>query len=124
LWVGSWASFSPADMLQRKRELDRLFFAYQAFFSPKALDAYREFAHLLFRIYGDPGTGALLRTEVESSDGNRRDAYPGTWDDRWTAMFAAPENRADREEVEFQYAELVARLGAEVGSDREGVREP
>jgi hypothetical protein len=114
-WIGAWASFSPADMLQHKRELDRLFYANQAFFSANALTAYAAFANALFKTYAAPGVGARLRTDSVSRHGDRRAVYPANWDQTWDRMFADEADRSEVDHVKQQYEELVARLGGEVG---------
>lgn len=119
-WVGGWASFSPADMLQRKRDLDRLFHANRAFFTPGAIAEYLAFTDALFRTYASPGVPARLRTGPTASHGERKEVYPGTWDPHWDHMFADEAERTDVEIVKERYSALVARLGAEVGVSHAG----
>jgi hypothetical protein len=114
-WVGGWASFSPADMLQHKRDLDRLFHANRAFFTAGALAAYARFAEALFKTYAEPGVGARLRTGPVARHGFRTNAYPGGWEQIWDLMFADETDRTDVDLIKQRYEALVGRLGAEVG---------
>jgi hypothetical protein len=115
-WIGGWASFSPADMLQHKRDLDRLFHANQAFFSTPALAAYTSFADALFKTYTAPGVAARLRTGPTARHGDRSGEYSGKWNQKWDLMFAYEEERTDVDLVKQRYKALVACLGAEVGA--------
>ena len=105
---------SPADIIQRKRELDRLFFANQSFFSTSALTAYQEFTGVLFKTYAAPGADAQLRTAIESHDGDRIKSYPATWKPEWSAAFVDAGDQVKRETVEGQYRALTRVLGAEI----------
>jgi hypothetical protein len=113
-WIGKWKELSPADIIQRKRDLDRLFFANQPFFSAEALSAYQEFTRALFLTYAKPGTDAQLRTTEKSPDGSRARSYPGTWNPEWSGMFAQAGEQALRRSVREQYRRLTIVLGAEV----------
>ena len=112
-WVGSWAALSPVDVLQRKRDLDRLFHANRAFFTPVAFEAYGIFIDLLFVTYSEPGKSARLRTALASHNGDRSEAYPKDWEEAWTEMFVNPSRPPLV--VEKAYRDLVAKFGAEVG---------
>jgi hypothetical protein len=119
-WVGTWASFSPAEMLQHKRDLDRLFHANQAFFTTSAFNAYNAFIDVLFEHYSAPGIGACLRTEIVSHDGDRRSAYPKAWEEKWKEMFTDSSSHTSRLTIKKAYAEVVAKLGAEVSIEPVG----
>jgi hypothetical protein len=114
MWIGNWKELSPADIIQRKRELDKVFFANQPFFSAHALAAYQEFTHVLFKTYAAPGVDARLRTASESHDGNRITSYPGTWRPEWSDMFTQSEEQVERKAVDGQYQALILVLGAEI----------
>lgn len=114
-WIGNWKELSPADAIQRKRELDKTFFANRAFFSADAIAAYQEFTRILFKTHAAPGVDALLRTTIESHDGSRVKSYPGAWKPEWTAMFAQGKEQADREAIRGQYQVLTLTLSSEIG---------
>lgn len=117
-WIGGWAEFSPTDMLEHKRAVDRLFYANQAFFSPEALAAYESYTKVLFKTYAAPGLNARLRTGLTSRHGDRRTAYPGGWQAAWDAAFTDETERTDTDLVKLRYQALVIQLGAEVGVAR------
>jgi hypothetical protein len=113
-WVGNWKELSPAAIIERKRKLDRTFFANQPFFTAGALEAYLGFSQALFKTYSEPGEDARLRTGTESNDGNRKTSYPGTWEPEWTAMFTKPGERVNRKTVASKYRHVLAVLGSEI----------
>jgi hypothetical protein len=115
-WVGRWAAFSPAEMLQHKRDLDRLFHANRGFFTTGALSAYELFAAVLFKTYAAPGVSARMRTGPHSRHGVRRDAYPGQWEQKWDEMFTDEADRTDSDTIRQRYDALVTRLSAEIGA--------
>lgn len=117
-WVGAWASLSPVDALQHKRDLDRLFHANRAFFTPAAFETYGTFIDLLFETYSEPGKGARLRTEATSHNGDRAGAYPKNWEKDWNEMFTGTSHQTSPLAVKRAYAELVKKLGAEVSVER------
>ena len=114
-WIGNWKELSPADVIQRKRELDKTFFANQAFFSASTITTYQEFGRILFKTYAAPGVNALLRTAMESHDGNRMKAYPGAWKPEWTTMFVEEKEQEGRVAIRVQYQALTLVLSAEIG---------
>jgi hypothetical protein len=113
-WIGMWKELSPADIIQRKRDLDRLFFANQPFFSADALSAYQVFTQALFLTYAKPGADAQLRTTEVSPDGSRATSYPGTWKPEWSGMFAQAKDQVLRRTVREKYQFLTTVLGAEI----------
>ncbi|ADJ47545.1 hypothetical protein AMES_5720 [Amycolatopsis mediterranei S699] len=117
-WIGTWASLSPVDVLQRKRDLDRLFHANRAFFTSSAFDVYGAFIDLLFETYAQPGKGARLRTEMTSHNGNRADVYPKKWEEGWSEMFSGVPRTSSLLTVKKCYEGLVMTFSAEVGIER------
>lgn len=114
-WIGNWKELSPPDVLQRKRQLDRLFHTNRPFLASTAMQSYDAFSRVLFQTYSAPGKDALLRTAINSHDGNRASAYAGGWDPKWDGMFAAEADLAKRSDISAHYDELIRHLAAEVG---------
>lgn len=116
LWVGPWKELAPPEMLDRKRRLDRLFYANRSFFSATTLADYEAFSAVLFKTYAEPGKDAQLRTGLASRHGNRAETYRGRWKRAWAAMFVDEAERTGWDTVREKYDALMAQLGAEVGA--------
>jgi hypothetical protein len=116
IWVGPWKELSPVDMLERKRRLDRLFYANRPFFSAEAHAAYADFIGGIFRTRSGPGRNAQLRTGGSSKDGNREHAFAQTWSPAWNDLFAPDDEHTPRERITERYKALLDVLGAEVGA--------
>lgn len=114
-WVGNWKELSPRDILQRKRSLDRLFYANQPFFQPATVEAYERFSAMVYKTYSAPGRNAQLRTGPTSRNGKRSEAYGHGWDPRWNAYFAAEGDRTAPEKVTAAYNALLRQFSADVG---------
>lgn len=115
-WVGNWKELSPRDILQRKRSLDRLFYANQPFFRPATIEAYEQFSANLYKTYSAPGRNAQLRTGPTSGHGKRSEAYGDGWDARWNEHFAAEGDRTPPEKVAAAYDDaLLLQFSGEVG---------
>ncbi|MEV4285504.1 hypothetical protein AB0K40_08350 [Nonomuraea bangladeshensis] len=119
-WVGNWKELSPLDILQRKRSLDRLFYANRPFFRPATIEAYEHFSAKAYKTYSAPGHNAQLRTGPTSRHGNRSEAYGDGWDPRWNAYFAAEADRTAQEKVAAAYDALLRQVSGEVGLPEAG----
>ncbi len=119
-WIGRWKELSPQDILQRKRSLDRLFYANQPFFRPATIEAYQHFSAQVYKTYSAPGHNAQLRTGPTSGHGKRPEAYGDGWDPRWNAYFAAEGDRTAPEKVAAAYDALLQQFSAEVGLPEAG----
>ncbi|GAA3572600.1 hypothetical protein GCM10022419_061890 [Nonomuraea rosea] len=117
IWIGNWKELSPPDVIQRKRSLDRLFYANRPFFSTELITAYEEFSASLFKTYAAPGADALLRTSLVSQDGDRRTSYPKTWTAEWAATFTEIGDHTNRGTIREWYDRLMDRASLEVGAD-------
>jgi hypothetical protein len=117
LCIGQWKEISPPEVLDRKRRLDRLFYANRSFFSAATLADYEAFSAVLFKTYAAPGKDARLRTGMVSRHGNRAVTYRGRWKRAWAAMFAEEAERTGWDTVRERYDGLMARLGVEVGAE-------
>ncbi|MEV4816173.1 hypothetical protein [Micromonospora tulbaghiae] len=115
-WVGNWKELSPTEVLERKRRLDRLFYANSPFFSTTALAAYEGFASVVFKTFVAPGTSAQLRTTLTSRHGSRAQAFAHQWDPAWASMFTDKAEETSPEAVKERYEALTAALGADVGA--------
>lgn len=85
--IGDYRSFKPRDVVNFKRESDRQFFMYKAFWSTSTVDAYNQFMETAFITF--VGTGTNARINARSSE--KRASYSAdgiVWDPSWTSMFS------------------------------------
>jgi hypothetical protein len=66
LCVGNWKDLSPADIITRKRRLDRLININRPYLSEGTETAYEELISELFSTYATPGSDARLRSTLTS----------------------------------------------------------
>ncbi len=62
LFVGHWKTLKAAEVIERKRNADKIVYAYRPFFTDAFYDAYMAFMNASFEHYGKWGTDACLRT--------------------------------------------------------------
>jgi hypothetical protein len=96
VWVGYWKDISPKDLIDKKRELDKIVHIYRHLLSPEFYSAYCDFIHLAFRTYSGAGMDALIRSEISCSDGDRREHANYEWKAEYESFFdasRAPERR-------------------------------
>ena len=87
-FVGSWKELTPADVIAKKRAVDKAMYTYKPFFSRELFNTYETFMREAFTPYGAPGTDARIRSDIATADGDRRihgvKRWEATWDDRFT----------------------------------------
>lgn len=107
-YVGMWKELTPAEIVRRKRELDRHIYTYKPLFSTSFFEHYLAF------------TAATFRTNV----GWREDAKLRTWsvhraedgDPDWMTYFTQEDNLAA---IRKAYDELIACLAENLGVGQE-----
>jgi hypothetical protein len=55
--VGCWKDLSPAEIISRKRAVDKAMYTYKPFFSQELFDTYHCFMIEAFKPFGGPGAG-------------------------------------------------------------------
>ena len=75
--VGSWKEHDPTEIVDMKRDMDKIAYIYAPLFSPEFLERYNEYMGVCFAMYRGAGLDAQLRTECE----HYREAYVGDEDD-------------------------------------------
>lgn len=116
LWIGPWKELSPRHIVERKRKLDRIFYSNRPYFPAATIREYEAFMAALFKTYAAPGVDAQLRTGMSSSDGDRASAFPGSWQQEWSALFVDEEERTSRTDVRQRHQSLEDRLSKDVGA--------
>jgi hypothetical protein len=108
-FVGGWKELSPIDVIARKRSVDRAIFTYRPFFSEELFITYQKFMHESFRPYGRAGIDACIRSDVESSNGDRRRHCNNKWDPGWENRFTKEQNHEAQREAYAKFLEQLAR---------------
>ncbi len=123
--IGSWKDHNPTEIVDMKRDLDKIAHVYAPLFSPNFLDKYNEFMGTCFAMYRGDGKDAQLKTESH----HYRDAFVGDEDDdgkwlaEWDEYFTGEEEAVDRGKVRAMYQELVTVTAQELGVGLEPVSE-
>lgn len=82
-FIGPWKEFTPPQVVQMKRALDRAFYCAAPLFSEEVARAYQVFMAECFEMFGPFGTDARIR----SGYARRKEAVGTGWDDGWNSMF-------------------------------------
>ena len=115
--VGMWKERDPTDIIDMKRDLDKVAHIYAPLFSPKFLESYNSYISKCFAMFRGAGKDAQLRTEAE----HYREAYVGeegehdVWKPEWDDCFTGAEEASDRSEVRAAYQDLVGVIARELG---------
>jgi hypothetical protein len=84
-FIGDWSRYSPDDIIELKRRLDRQFYCALPLFSPPVGEAYRSFMNSCFQTFNAWGKEPL----IVSSAYRRREVWNASarWEDHWGGMF-------------------------------------
>ncbi|MCG8053725.1 MAG: hypothetical protein JAZ15_21245, partial [Candidatus Thiodiazotropha endolucinida] len=90
--VGKWKIFTPLDIVERKREVDKIIYATGPIFSEEMIEKYHSLISEMFQHYQGWGEDAALRTSIE----HRKDAARKAeieWKENWNDRFTGEDNR-------------------------------
>ncbi|MDE4191177.1 hypothetical protein [Phaeobacter gallaeciensis] len=87
VWVGYWKDVSPQDLIEKKRELDKVVNINKYLLCSNFYTAYNHFIHLVFRTYTGIGKDALIKSNISGSDGDRRKNTNYTWQVEFEQLF-------------------------------------
>lgn len=116
--VGHFRGIDPPVLIQKKAELDRLFFVNQHLFSRRFRDGYAEFMAKCFE--EEPGGLVKLITSERRLKSAR--GGPGSrWDDRWGLLFVPEPHDAEavRGGQQEAYDEAMSAFAQMLGFDQE-----
>ena len=116
--IGSWKEYDPTEIIDMKRETDKVAHIYAPLFSPAFMKHYNHYIGLCFATFRGAGKDAQLCADAI----HYRDAYVGddndqhrTWQAEWDQCFTGPEEAVDRHDVRQGYQNLVSLIAAELG---------
>ena len=108
---GHFKEVTPPEVIKRKRDVDRTFYAHAPLFSNDFRAAYHAFADTCFSHYSGVGEDAKLRADRRTQQVERRKAE---WQRDWDAMF---DDQAVSSPKEFDeaYNRLMDAFSGDVG---------
>ncbi len=107
-FVGNWKELSPSDIITKKRKVDKAMYMYKPFFSPELFHTYKKFMVEAFRPYGGAGKDARIRSDIETSDGDRR-IHGSEWHQIWEDQFTKERNKEAQRLAYDQFLQQLAR---------------
>ncbi len=108
-FVGGWKELTPADVMARKRAVDKAMYTYKPFFSKELFETYETFMQEAFAPYGTPGTDARIRSDIATSDGDRRIHTLKGWEASWDDRFTKERNKQAQRAAYDRFLEQLAR---------------
>ena len=105
-YVGSWKELTPADIIAKKRQLDRSMYSNMALFTPAFFKLYHAFMAQSFRGAGNHLGESRIRSNIEC-----RSPHLDNASEHWRSYFTHEDNRSN---VCLAYATLIGRLSEEL----------
>ncbi|MGJ7546818.1 hypothetical protein [Variovorax sp. LT1R16] len=107
-FVGGWKHLTPAQVIKRKRAVDKAMYTYKPFFSQELFSTYDRFMHEAFAPFGGAGEDARIRSDISTEDGNRR-LYAKSWLPVWDDCFTQECNKFEQRKAYDQFLKQLAR---------------
>lgn len=105
-YIGSWKELTPANIIEKKRHLDRLMYSNEVLFTHDFFNAYRDFMKQSFATARNYIGESKIRT-----DSKCRGAHWGNSSENWLPLFT---NEDNRDKVCAAYRKLQGRLSEEL----------
>ena len=105
-YIGSWKELTPANIIEKKRHLDRLMYSNEVLFTSDFFNAYRDFMKQSFATARNYIGESKIRT-----DSKCRSAHWGNSSGNWLPLFT---NEDNRDKVCVAYRKLQGRLSEEL----------
>jgi len=86
-FVGCWKDLSPAEVVAKKRAVDKAIYTYKPFFSQELFDTYHRFMIEAFKLFGGPRLDKKYAAIISTQVGDRRLHDLKTWEDSWEHQF-------------------------------------
>jgi len=109
-YVGEWKKTKPIDILERKRELDRIFSITSPLLPTMVLEHYQDFVGECFETFTGWGQDAKLCTSFD----RRKDAFGNEWENTWEHLFSC-DKIGEPNTVQDLYSSLMFELASSLG---------
>lgn len=84
--IGDFRHYTPEQIIEKKRGVDRIFYMYRPYWSSKTQENYRRFMEAAFTTYASSGKNALINASTnEKQAAFAADDRP--WDPAWERLF-------------------------------------
>lgn len=105
-YVGRWRGQSPAEIIEKKRQLDERLYPHRALFTPEFFGFYHAFMRQSFRSAGNHYGESRIRTQAQCR-------HPSTNDhpERWLTYFTGEDRRQD---LCLAYSRLLSQMSEEL----------
>lgn len=107
-FVGGWKDFTPIEIIEKKRSVDKAIYTYKPFFSNELFSTYQQFMNEAFAAYGGAGNDARIRSDIKTSDGDRT-IHSKEWKAEWEDRFTKERNKQAQMEAYNHFLEQLAR---------------
>lgn len=110
-YVGSWKDFSPLQIINFKRVLDKKVNLAAPLFSTQLFTEYQSFIHLCYEHFVGWGNDARLQSDFQ----RRREAAGDKWEESWNSFFSDKDKVSQPEEVRKSYQRIMAVFSEDIG---------
>lgn len=107
LQIGNWKDFTPAQIVQKKRNVDKIMYVNRPYWSNKAFSAYMSFMSSGFEMFTGVGEDAKLKTITYQFK-----SLPN-WEDDWQKFFF--EEGYDNNNIVLNYQSLMKEFSEQFG---------
>lgn len=105
--VGHWKIFTPAEIVQKKRAIDKIMYVNQPYWSDSTFRKYGAFINAGFEAWTGTGKDAKIRTPTYQFKKFEK------WDDSWQSYFSDKES--DIGAIEESYKQLMDAFSEQFG---------
>ncbi|WP_028857477.1 hypothetical protein [Psychrilyobacter atlanticus] len=107
LQVGDWKEFSPNQIIEKKRDIDRNMYISRPYWSDSAFLSYTEFMNIAFETYTGVGSNAKIKTNTYQLK-----TLPN-WEESWEKLFSNVPT--EMKVIIEKYSLLIKNLSSEFG---------
>lgn len=112
--VGHFREVTPPVAIERKRELDKVFYANEYLMTQEFRDLYHAFMDMCFETWKHAGEDAKLKSSVATQKEER--GRQTEWEPEWNDLFVAdPGETATRESIVASYRAVMEQFAMDCG---------
>jgi len=105
--VGDWKKFTPMQIVEKKREVDRLMYVNRPYWSERVFSSYTVFMDSAFETFTGEGEDARIKTET------RKFELLSSWQQDWKKRFS--DKKTDMSILKLNYTTLMKNLSTDFG---------
>lgn len=108
-YIGTWKKFTPEDIINLKRDTDKIAYVYAPLFEKNFLKEYNIFIDNCFRTYSGWGNDANLKTDIVKRKESNND-----WVTSWDDLFVDKKDITDPKVIQKSYITFVKFFAQEI----------